>query len=411
MSFLMMKFNNSSSSQKFAPLAKHFSVGLVSFVGVFFVSGCAQIAGIEKRTEGDAVLDGNTDISTTTQCIEYCNEVTASCADENAVYEDRSACINTCNALVVAEANALAADPESESTNTIECRMKRATSASTDPNENCAAAGPGSDGSCSTHCRSWCTLLQQECFDQYSTLTDCEASCESLADPGGFSLKTSSEADDVQCRIIALGRVGGDADSESCNEANYVASDTCVPADDSLPECSRYCSVVQANCVDTEDSKRALYASNSDCLKACVVLERGTIEDLNDNTVGCRTYHGRAAATDPGFHCSHASPGGDGQCGVDNEAEGTTGNCDSYCGLFENACDAEFQSAFTDSASCQLSCPVLYDNSGARMMSGYAANAEFTPEKALQCRIAAVVSALGGDSDACGRASPDSTCE
>jgi hypothetical protein len=165
------------------------------------------------------------------------------------------------------------------------------------------------------------------------------------------------------------------------------------------------------NCIaDSElNIDNAVYESRDDCIAACEVLPLGDLSDRTQNTVGCRNYHGTSAALDPGTHCDHSGPTGDGHCGEENTAD-QTGPCDSYCFLLEAGCPTEFASEFADYDDCALSCAEQMATSGARADTFYSA-ATARDEDSLQCRVYYTVKALAGDATACEKATLSATCD
>ncbi len=82
--------------------------------------------------------------------------------------------------------------------------------------------------------------------------------------------------------------------------------------------------------------------------------------DRTENTVGCRKYHAYSAMLAPTTHCPHTGPGGDGHCGVEEAGSGVTGNCVSYCTLFEAACKEALGEAYEGwGAACQGECSTM----------------------------------------------------
>jgi hypothetical protein len=110
-----------------------------------------------------------------------------------------------------------------------------------------------------------------------------------------------------------------------------------------------------------------VYESLAQCKAVCAALTPGTADDESGNTVACRKYHSYNAILDPMTHCPHTGPGGDGHCGSTAMPDtGSTGNCESYCGLLETACASDFHAAFpgVDSdaqTACDAACAPLDD--------------------------------------------------
>src|SRR5262245_24659591 len=72
--------------------------------------------------------------------------------------------------------------------------------------------------------------------------------------------------------------------------------------------CAEYCTAIQANCTDVNRQ----YNSPQRCLNSCATWNLGSDTDMSGNTLGCRMNHAELAAGNPGLHCRHAGPGGDG---------------------------------------------------------------------------------------------------
>src|SRR5690606_28690962 len=133
------------------------------------------------------------------------------------------------------------------------------------------------------------------------------------------------------------------------------------------------------------------------------------LSDRDQNTVGCRLYHGRSAALDAETHCDHAGPTGDGHCGVEVGAA-QTGPCNSYCMLLEAGCPVEFALEFESTEECSSQCVGDFGANGGSPESHYEVNTA-TEEDSLQCRVYYAVKALAGDAMACQKATLSSTCD
>lgn len=129
-------------------------------------------------------------------------------------------------------------------------------------------------------------------------------------------------------------------------DASTSASSTGDPTGGATAlDCKSYCTTITGNCT----AANAQYATIQQCQSTCAGLELGAETDRDGDTLGCRVYHADAAASDPDMHCSHAGPGGNGQCGA---------NCDGFCGLAAYACPG----TFADDAACRSAC-ADYDDS------------------------------------------------
>jgi hypothetical protein len=105
--------------------------------------------------------------------------------------------------------------------------------------------------------------------------------------------------------------------------------------------CDAYCTAIMANCT----GGNLQFENNAQCLAVCATYPEGTLADTVDNTLGCRLYHATAAATGAALHCPHAGPAGGGAtfCGT---------NCEGYCNIMLEVCDAEY----ADANECLTTC-------------------------------------------------------
>lgn len=390
-------------------------VGWLTLGVLLVAAGCAEVLGLEAREtvavepddgggepEPSGPVDKETGKETTEQCITYCDEVMKNCPVRSQFqqYISRATCISTCNALEPG-------DVGSSSGNNVECRLRQARAAANSQGEFCGAAGPGGNGECGTNCEAWCTLLESECPAQYSVLNDCLESCASIPSAGNVSFSTSyPSAPNLQCRLYHLGAVADGA--EHCNHVGYRPTAFCVPDPEGVPSCDEVCSTLAANCREEDDSTDyRVYETNAECRRACEVFEKGFYKDLVENTAGCRLYHAGASATSPAIHCKHAGPTGDGHCGITEP--GRTGNCQSYCLLFQAGCENEFAAEYTDLVDCEESCSEDWDDHGAANESGYQVSTARDSDT-VQCHTYYAVKAVAGDETACERASFQNSC-
>jgi hypothetical protein len=373
----------------------------VTLFGVLGLAGCTLIAGIEKREDDGQnaeydTVDKDTDLPTTKLCVTYCDEVMGNCTEENEVYKSRINCINTCNALPKGEED----EPIG---NTVWCRLGRAQAAGSSPDDECPSAGPsGGDGACGTACDAWCHLLESECPEDHGALANCKTACSTLPKSGGFNVDDNYTADTVECRLIHLGAVGEETqESPHCTHGRYIPAENCLPPEDDEPSCARYCDVNLMNCSeDAAETDPTVYESRDECMATCEALPLGKNTDTTENTVGCRIYHSKNAAGVPTAHCPHGGPSGDGHCGIpDPEETGFSGNCESYCYLFQAACGERFAAdGYEDVEGCAQECWDNFEQDGAKNDEGYTVETA-TADDTVQCRIYQAVKLLGGDDD------------
>lgn len=107
--------------------------------------------------------------------------------------------------------------------------------------------------------------------------------------------------------------------------------------------CSDYCDKMAANCTAANEQ----YTNKGDCMSACqnkLAWPQGA--DNTGNTLACRLYHAKLAATNATTHCPHAGPTGAGQCGT---------LCENYCYLASKNCTGA-NALYPDNAACATAC-------------------------------------------------------
>jgi hypothetical protein len=113
------------------------------------------------------------------------------------------------------------------------------------------------------------------------------------------------------------------------------------------PTCSNYCTMILANCNGTN----AQYPGMTECMASCALFPLGADADTSQNSVGCRTYHAGAAASDANTHCIHAGPTGGDACG---------NVCEGYCNLTVGGCTgANLFYPTWDMGFCMKACPLF----------------------------------------------------
>jgi hypothetical protein len=114
------------------------------------------------------------------------------------------------------------------------------------------------------------------------------------------------------------------------------------------PDCTTYCTTIMASCSATADQQ---YTTLANCMNSCKAMPLGAASDTSGDTLGCRIYHAKAAAGNPGTHCPHAGPGGNGVCGAD---------CAGYCQIALMYCTGANQ-IYTDANDCMTTCMAFPD--------------------------------------------------
>lgn len=363
---------------------------------VLGLAACQAVAGIEDRT-----LDPNAGKPVyTQQCHDYCDVVMDACTSTNAVYSTKDTCLGVCALLDPGE------EIERADENTIACRQFYAEEATREP-DNCRFAGPGGGGKCGSDCEAYCQLYPLTCPEdyKYKSTADCVKFCNALPNQEDFDvtrdhgLTLEHGGDTIECRLVHTSSATLKP-KEHCSHAPIFPEEPwCIGKLDEPPTCQDYCAIALVACT----GDLAQYDSEDDCLKVCAALPPGTNSDETGNTVGCRRYHSFNSTLGPENHCAHAGPTGDGHCGHDNLDEGYRANCDSYCTLVANACEAEFKDAKLTAETCMAECielPEAPADSKYSVTNGEASTG-------LNCRVlhtvrafsdpAECASALGGD--------------
>jgi hypothetical protein len=263
---------------------------------------------------------------------------------------------------------------------------------------------------CGTDCEAYCELFPRICADQGVSDADCIERCEALPDVGEFSIDLAYDAANIECRLIHLSNAT--VANTHCGHAEFISTLHCMRVPETDPDCDLMCTVATGACT----GERAVYDSFEQCKAVCAALPQGTIDDLSENTVGCRTYHAHSSLIGPDNHCPHAGPGGAGHCG---ELDDGFGNCESYCILAEAACSADFATTFGDQETCQAEClelPGSFDDTSTSVNETEKYSITLAEQEGAlpyRCRLLHTVRALesGGDPAECALAFGVGGCE
>jgi hypothetical protein len=382
------------------------AVGLV-LMGAGLV-GCANLIGLEKRTETDggaggsgtgggsgSVVDEETGITTTQQCIEYCDDVLAVCIAADMVYTTRETCLGVCGALEPGDEN----EPIG---NTVACRHRQAQNAASleAPDEFCPAAGPAGGEACGDDCEAYCQLLEAACPDEHDEVLDCVSSCAGLTDGGPFNTVDYYTGDTLDCRLIHVSAAFPDPEAH-CQHSKFSAESVCTDiVDTGEPSCDVFCRNVMSAC----PGDRLMYESESQCMATCAQWPTGDLADRMVLTQGCRQFHAKSALLEPEVHCHHLGPGGDGVC----TAVPAEGNCEGYCFMMAAVCPAEFATFSSDQDTCKTACLEDFAEDGAAVASGY--DLILAAEGGLQCRMLNLSRAAEGVAAPCDHVLVSQTC-
>ena len=177
-------------------------------------AGEAEAAG-DSSTSGGAIAGGGSAAGGGgapeggSLCERYCDAVITGCTDTHTQYIDRDACLATCQDFPEGA-------PGDATGNTVNCRLKYALKAPSEPYTYCTWAGPGGDGKCGSNCEGFCSVMMKACSlrstmkegDFFSNDSACLTTCAGLKDIGEYSANNvglQKGADHIQCRIYHVG--------------------------------------------------------------------------------------------------------------------------------------------------------------------------------------------------------------
>lgn len=128
-------------------------------------------------------------------CRNYCTAINTACAAGAAIqYKSDLSCMNSCPAFPSGTIG-------DTSNNSLGCRYSHALAAASNPDQNCAAAGPSGGGVCGTNCDAYCFLMAQICPSVYEDLTVCNSACITMVGVNDTAFHTNVSGDTLQCRI------------------------------------------------------------------------------------------------------------------------------------------------------------------------------------------------------------------
>jgi len=172
-------------------------------------------------------------------CERYCDQITRVCKGKYEQYRTFDQCVAVCKRLP-------AGTPGDQDVNSVECRLRQAQFADSEPFVYCKSAGPLGAGKCGSNCVSYCSLMQEECTAQstaqnlepsfYPSVQACLSACSALPDEPGAPTQYSSSAmaepssfvgNNVFCRTYHVAAaLEQDAPDEHCPHA--MGGDPCI---------------------------------------------------------------------------------------------------------------------------------------------------------------------------------------
>lgn len=175
------------------------SLSLLALFALFALvpAGCREILSIEERQYDPSLADGGVPALS---CDAYCDSIISLCTGQKLQYSSRDACIGLCSTFPEGTL-------DDTGGNTLGCRIHvLETSAAMIETSDCAAAGPGGDGTCGTNCDSFCTSMQTVCPQSYESKGDCMTECSPLIECGTYYVDPEVTPDNpsIQCRLYHM---------------------------------------------------------------------------------------------------------------------------------------------------------------------------------------------------------------
>jgi hypothetical protein len=168
-------------------------------------AGSLAVAGSDvdhAEAGAESSSGGSGDDHAQTLCDRYCTAVLASCAGQLEQYSSLNQCLQVCQRLP-------AGSPNDHDQNTVECRLRQAQFAQSEPLVYCQSSGPLGQDKCGSNCAAYCSLMQLTC---------------TAASTAG-NLEPSYYLDEKSCLVACEGLVPGEHDAVS-----YSSSPKAVPS-------------------------------------------------------------------------------------------------------------------------------------------------------------------------------------
>jgi len=175
----------------------------------------------------------------TSPCESYCDAVISNCKGKYEQYRTFDQCIEVCKHLPQGAIG-------DENLNSVECRVRQARFAESEPFVYCKSAGPLGGGKCGSNCVSYCSLMESTCTaastegnlerSYFNDTESCLSECNALpADPAGpvqysssaIAAPSSFVGNHVFCRTYHVAAaLEQDAPTEHCPHA--MGGDPCI---------------------------------------------------------------------------------------------------------------------------------------------------------------------------------------
>lgn len=204
------------------------------------VAGSAATeAGASSDAEAGSAAGGAMTTPEPSLCERYCTLVIASCSGQLEQYRSMNQCLQVCQRLPEGA-------PGDEQENTVECRLRQAKFAESEPLGYCKSSGPLGEDKCGSNCVSYCALMQASCtpastagnlepsyfLDEQTCLSACAELAPGLEDPKAYSssstaVPSSYVGNNVFCRTYHVtAGLEQAAEDEHCPHA--MGGDPCT---------------------------------------------------------------------------------------------------------------------------------------------------------------------------------------
>lgn len=127
--------------------------------------------------------EGGTGEPELTLCERYCDAVMTNCKGRYEQYREFGECVAVCRTMTPGS-------PGDRDVDTVECRLRQAGFAKSEPFVYCKSSGPLGAGECGSNCATYCNLMQRTCTPEttegnlepsyFETTEACLASCTAL---------------------------------------------------------------------------------------------------------------------------------------------------------------------------------------------------------------------------------------
>ena len=208
------------------------------------VGGTHAHSGGSTGTSGSVMADAGAESSeggapaAPSPCEGYCDAVMTNCKGKYEQYRTFDQCVQVCKKLPEGTAG-------DHDVNSVQCRIRQADFAESEPFVYCKSAGPLGAGKCGSNCVSYCSFMQSTCTDQstagnlelsyFADSQDCLSACGAIPahedDPAQYSSSATASpscfvGNTVYCRMYHVAAaLEQDTPDEHCPHA--MGGDPC----------------------------------------------------------------------------------------------------------------------------------------------------------------------------------------